>query len=79
MTEIPNTLEIQAYIHCRMCAEEFVNGEHKGKSPQTLKNYDIGWTKLGLQIWCVRHDCNIAHIDFEGVKHHANMNVGGRD
>jgi hypothetical protein len=32
----------------------------------------VGWTQLGLQVWCIRHDCNIMHIDFEGVKHRAN-------
>ncbi len=72
MTKLSNELKIQAFIHCGLCAEEFMINEHQGESPQSLKNYDVGWTKEGIQIWCVRHNVNIMHIDFEGHKHPAN-------
>jgi hypothetical protein len=26
-----------------------------------------------LQIWCKRHESNVAHIDFEGANHPANQ------
>ena len=44
----------------------------EGQSPQEYTNYDVGWTEMGLQIWCVRHDCNVVNIDFEGHQHPAN-------
>lgn len=72
---IENTKEIVSYLHCRLCAEEFIHHEHVGKSPQTLQNLEIGWTKRGVQVWCKRHDVNIVHIDFEGTKHPANTSM----
>jgi hypothetical protein len=59
---IPNTNELRGYIHCGMCLKE-------NAGPQML---EIGWTKLGLQIWCRRHNANVMHIDFQGQKHPAN-------
>lgn len=64
MKPIPNTLEIGSYIHCGMCLSELP----KGVSPQEYQKIQAGWTNLGLQIWCIRHDCNIIHIDFGGKK-----------
>jgi hypothetical protein len=65
---IPNTNEIELYLHCQQCIDE----KPKGISPMDWQKIQVGWTQLGLQVWCVRHDCNIMHIDFEGVKHRAN-------
>ena len=67
MTEF-NELNIKQYIHCSLCIQE---GIPQGESPRTNARFDIGWTKHGLQIWCVRHECNILHIDFQGKKHPA--------
>ena len=39
--------------------------------------YDIGWTKLGLQVWCKKHNCNMMHIDFQGQQHPANLTAKG--
>jgi hypothetical protein len=58
---IPNSKEIQAFIHCGACLKESL--------PQ---NIEAGWTPLGFQVWCRNHDCNIVHVDFEGSKHKAN-------
>lgn len=35
--------------------------------------YNVGFTEIGLQIWCRRHEVNVAHIDFQGEKHPANI------
>lgn len=64
-----NKLSIRAYIHCVLCIKELPPGQ----SPQDYQRIQTGWTIEGLQIWCVRHDCNIMNIDFEGVKHPANI------
>jgi len=60
---VPNTNVILAYLHCRQCLEEAHGGDQR---------LEVGWTLLGLQVWCARHDMNIVHIDFEGQQHPAN-------
>ena len=67
--EIPNTNEIEMFFHCAKCLEEIPGGV----SPEEFQNVQIGFTRLGIQIWCKRHDCNVAHIDFQGEKHPANL------
>ena len=71
MSENKNTLEmneenIEMYIHCELCIEE--NKDNGDESPQEWSNYDVGWTKQGLQIWCWKHNANVLHFDFEGRK-----------
>lgn len=36
---------------------------------------NVGFTPVGLQVWCVRHDCNVLHVDFEGYKHPGNQTI----
>ena len=64
-----NKLNISAYIHCGKCLDELPDG----LSPQEYRELDVGWTDKGLQIWCIRHDCNVVHIDFEGQAHPADV------
>jgi len=71
MSELSNLNEIGLYLHCKLCVEESMNIE--GESPESYSHYSVGWTPPGLQIWCQRHNCNIAHIDFEGHQHPANI------
>ena len=61
--------EIAQYMHCKQCVAEIP----KGESPKTFARLNIGFTKVGIQLWCVRHECNVCHIDFEGAKHPANL------
>ncbi len=68
-----NTLQILQYLHCRLCLEEYSNTACKSHSRKDYQKIEAGWTKLGLQIWCTRHNCNIIHIDFEGIKHQADI------
>lgn len=67
---VPCSNEIRQFFHCSLCIEELPAGE----SPQGYRRLDVGWTKLGLQVWCTRHDANVVHVDFEGAKHAANTN-----
>lgn len=55
------------FYHCAKCVTELPAGE----SPRDWARLSVGATAVGIQIWCVRHDCNVAHIDFEGYKHPA--------
>lgn len=60
--KIPNEECISTYIHCGLCLEEMP----RSMSPRNYQRIQAGFTPLGIQIWCVRHDCNIMHIDFQG-------------
>lgn len=64
----PAANSISMYMHCRRCLEEFPSGE----SPSSYARLEVGWTAIGLQVRCVRHDLNVVHIDFEGRTHPAN-------
>lgn len=66
---IPNTNEIVQYLHCGKCVVDIPSGT----SPADWARLEVGWTQLGLQVWCRRHNCNVMHIDFEGVQHKANV------
>ena len=65
-----NDNNIVQFIHCILCIKE---GIPEDESPETWARFSVGWTKEGLQIWCVRHKSNIVHIDFQGKKHPADM------
>ena len=73
MTELPNTLAIEAFLHCALCLEE----RPPDRSPRDWQQLEIGWTAVGLQVWCRRHECNVVHIDFEGCQHPANLTRRG--
>jgi len=66
---IPLTNEIKMFFHCALCLAE----KPADVTPSDWAQLETGWTRLGLQVWCKRHDCNVAHVDFEGAKHPANL------
>lgn len=66
--DVPNTLEIVRYMHCALCLAELPAGE----SPASFARLSVGFTKLGVQVWCARHEANVMHVDFEGACHPAN-------
>lgn len=68
---IPNTLQIKTYCHCALCIKEC----HGKVAPVDYARLSIGWTVLGLQVWCERHKVNVVNIDFEGHKHPANTSA----
>lgn len=53
--------QIQMYMHCAKCLEE-------NKPP----HIDAGWTRAGFQVWCLNHNINVIHVDFQGARHPAN-------
>ena len=70
--DIPNSNEIVGFMHCGLCLDEIKDGTAGYVSPGEYARFSVGWTPQGIQIWCVRHDCNVMHMDFGGVKHSAN-------
>jgi hypothetical protein len=73
MTGPSNLNQSYAFMHCRRCLSELPDGE----SPESWARLSVGWTAIGLQVWCVRHDVNLLHIDFEGHTHPANLTAIG--
>ena len=69
MSDISNTNEIEMFIHCAACLSE----KPDNTSPREWASLEVGWTKLGFQVWCKRHDANVMHVDFQGAKHPANI------
>lgn len=69
--ELSNRNCINLYLHCGKCLKEIP----EGTSPREYQKIQVGWTDRGIQVWCVRHDCNVIHIDFEGQTHPANTTV----
>ena len=65
---ISNDLCIEQYMHCQQCLQEMPSGV----SPRDWALNEVGFSEIGLQVWCRRHECNVLHIDFEGQKHPAN-------
>jgi hypothetical protein len=54
--------KIEMYMHCMRCLDECP----EGVSPGDWARLNIGKTDNGLQVWCVRHDVNVAAFDFRG-------------
>lgn len=55
--------EILTYAHCARCMGELP----KGMSPKEYSMVQIGFTTRGIQIWCNRHDMQVAHIPIKGL------------
>ena len=64
-------LSILQYFHCMKCVAEIRNGTARVRSPREYARFEVGFTRLGLQVWCPRHNLNVLHIDFESHTHPA--------
>ena len=62
--KIPVENTIGLYFHCRLCPQ----GE--------ISEFLVGYSEVGLQVWCRRHNVNVIHLDFEGRKFHARRGSG---
>ena len=59
-----NKNRIIQFVHCTKCIDELDDDD----SPRDNANYEVGFTKKGIQVWCITHDINIAHFDLCGNK-----------
>ena len=66
--KIPAKNSITAFCHCSNCLPDCPST----MSPREWASIEVGFSKLGIQVWCKRCEMNIAHIDFEGQSHPAN-------
>jgi len=53
--------EIHSFLHCGRCIDEMPDGV----SPREWSRTQTGMTGHGLQVWCLRHDCNVANFLLE--------------
>ena len=65
-----NENNIVQFFQCILCIKE---GIPRDELPEAWARFSVGWTKEGIQVWCVRHKSNIIHIDFQGKKLPADM------
>ena len=68
---------IHMFLHCKQCVRDWQEGRAPGESMKDYARLNAGWTDFGLKLVCARHGLNVAHIDFEGVKHPADMTQPG--
>lgn len=68
-------LAVDGFVHCGMCLRDLDEGRARGESPCSYARLNVGFTEIGLQVWCVRHDVNVLHIDFQGHRHPATDTV----
>lgn len=57
------TPKIVSYMHCRQCLSELPADQ----SPQSFADYSVGFTHHGIQVFCNRHQLNIANVDLSAV------------
>jgi hypothetical protein len=57
---------IEQPIVCSRCADDVTEGRAGDVSMADYMMLDVGFSEIGLQVWCRRHDANVVHIDFEG-------------
>ncbi len=58
----PRESKIITFLHCAMCLEEVP----EGMSASDYAHVEMGFTPEGIQLWCLRHNANVVHLDFEG-------------
>lgn len=71
LRRISNENQIETFLHCGRCLRE----KPPNVSPREWASIEVGMTPQGMQIWCKRHEVNIAHIDYEGHQHPANTSA----
>jgi hypothetical protein len=58
-----NSNYIVSYWHCRMCHGQLP----KGMAMARWARLSVGLTPWGLQVWCERHDAEVATVDFDRI------------
>ena len=60
--------DIEQPIVCSRCADDVTEGRAGLVSMAEYMQLDVGFSSVGLQVWCRRHDANVVHIDFRGCE-----------
>tara|TARA_A100001011_G_C13819160_1_gene638139 strand:+ start:186 stop:431 length:246 start_codon:yes stop_codon:yes gene_type:complete len=57
---------IDSHIVCNKCIEELSTISSTDINLKNFVKFEVGFTSFGIQIWCIRHDINVCHINFDG-------------
>ncbi len=60
--------DIKEPVICETCFKEYETFQNPDIALRDYVKIDVGFTRIGIQVWCQRHNKNICHIDFEGNK-----------
>ena len=60
--------DIKEPVICETCFKEYETFQNPDIALRDYVKVDVGFTRIGIQVWCQRHNKNICHIDFEGNK-----------
>ena len=58
--------DIREPVICETCFKEYETFQNPDIALRDYVKGDVGFTRIGIQVWCQRHNKNICHIDFEG-------------
>ncbi len=60
------------YLHCGRCLDEWKESFEGTCSPKDYARQQVALTKTGIQVWCTRHDVNVALFEFAETKTNLN-------
>ena len=60
--------DIKEPVICETCFKEYETFQNPDIALRDYVKVDVGFTRIGIQVWCQHHNKNICHIDFEGNK-----------
>ena len=56
---------INSHIVCNECIKELSTLPSSDVNLKNFVKFEVGFTKLGIQIWCIRHNINVCHVNFD--------------
>ena len=56
---------IEVHLFCKRCLDEVP----ENMSPEEYAQVEIGWTPWGMQVWRLRHNTNVLHVNYQGHEH----------
>lgn len=56
--------QIHSFFHCMKCLGE----KPEDTSPREWAQLEVGFTSMGVQVWCKRHEMEVAHVRTEKVE-----------
>ena len=57
---------IKEPIVCETCLKEYGALQNPDITLRDYIRVDVGFSRIGIQVWCQRHNKNVCHINFEG-------------
>ena len=64
---------INSHIVFNECIKELSTLSSSDINLKNFVKFEVGFTNLGIQIWCIRHNINVCHIDFDGNQLYADF------